>query len=292
MPLKKRRIGVRSDGGILKKGLGGTLTWSPRGRDMHWRPLLRRSAPRGRRWQESVQEGVQSQTGAPQGSSGVCVAERSSIHLLSLQGSSGQARGVPGYLHPQAQKPLEWGSGGPLAPRARPAWPRASPVRARAGVSSSPAGAPPAATPSLLPFLPRFTLRRPSPNSPVPGAVPRRVPSSWRQKEGHVSGADLGGTLMSSAPHSSRMVKHEIGGALLLPSRAGPKPKGRLSRKGGGCLQAWGGEADKYAPQLWLHDCNPLQILQLGVSTPSCARALQTGITPGSAPRTVYGVGD
>lgn len=46
-------------------------------------------------------------------------------------------------------------------------------------------------------------------------------------------GADLGGTLMSSAPHSSRMVEHEIGGALLLPSRAGPKPKGRLSRKGG-----------------------------------------------------------
>lgn len=73
-------------------------------------------------------------------------------------------------------------------------------------------------------------------------------------------GADFGGTLMSSAPHSSWMVEHEIGGALLLPSRVGPKPKGRLSRKGG-LSPSWRGEADKYAPQLWLHDCNPLQIL-------------------------------
>lgn len=80
--------------------------------------------------------------------------------------------------------PSGMGSGAPGAensPRLAPSQPNP------AGVSSSPARAP-ACYHSLSPPLPPSFLHssRPSPNSPVPGAVPRRVPSPWRHKEGHV----------------------------------------------------------------------------------------------------------
>ena len=86
---------------------------------------------------------------------------------------------------PQPKRPSGVGSGGPwrrelAQPGPQPTQPwrrelisRLSP-RPLPLLLSSPS--------SLLPSLP------PSHNEPVPGAVPRRVPSPWRHKEGHVKG--------------------------------------------------------------------------------------------------------